>query len=332
MLDFTIKKGTNMKKLCSVKFYILICTFVMTGLLSACGGGGSTPNQGSDTPVVGTIDVIETLSHVPVATGENVHVSDAVEIDYSNASQGYVMLNYIGNHDAKIKLQLKGPDGRTYTYNLAIGEGYQVFPLTGGSGTYVVNVLHQASGDKYSTADSTEITAEIKDEFTTYLYPNQFVDYSEETLAVGKSRDMASQSTSSMNYIENVYYEVMNIIEYDEGLAELALQGTISGYIPDLDNVVSSGKGICFDYAALMVAMLRAQDIPSQLVIGYAGEVYHAWVNVYTEESGWIDGAIQFNGNEWSLLDPTFSDNTNDSKQTNEYMGDGTNYLEKYIY
>ena len=48
-------------------------------------------------------------------------------------------------------------------------------------------------------------------------------------------------------------------------------------------------KGICFDYAALMTAMLRSQGIPTKLEIGYSGEVYHAWISTYIDEIGWVD-------------------------------------------
>ena len=51
-------------------------------------------------------------------------------------------------------------------------------------------------------------------------------------------------------------------------------------------------KGICFDYAALMTAMLRSQDIPTKLVVGYTGNLYHAWINVYLEGQGWVDNII----------------------------------------
>ena len=70
---------------------------------------------------------------------------------------------------------------------------------------------------------------------------------------------------------------------------------------------LSTGKGICFDYAALMTAMLRSQGIPTKLEIGYSGEVYHAWISTYIDEIGWVDNVIQFDGKSWSLIDPTLA-------------------------
>ena len=54
-----------------------------------------------------------------------------------------------------------------------------------------------------------------------------------------------------------------------------------------------------------MSAMLRIQGILTRLVIGYAGDVYHAWISVYVEDKGWVDGIIRFDGESWTLMDPT---------------------------
>lgn len=54
-----------------------------------------------------------------------------------------------------------------------------------------------------------------------------------------------------------------------------------------------------------MTAMLRSQDIPTKLVVGYTGNLYHAWINVYLEGQGWVDNIIYFDGTSWKLMDPT---------------------------
>ena len=99
-----------------------------------------------------------------------------------------------------------------------------------------------------------------------------------------------------------------------------------SGYLPDLDEVLASGKGICFDYAALMAGMLRSQDIPCKLVVGYADTAYHAWISVWSPETGWIDGAIFFDGVAWQRMDPTFVSVGGNSSLN------GVNYTTKYFY
>ena len=105
-----------------------------------------------------------------------------------------------------------------------------------------------------------------------------------------------------------------------------------SGYLPDLDQVMAEKKGICFDYAALMTAMLRSRGIPCKLVVGYAGTAYHAWISVWTAEHGWVDGVIYFDGSSWHRMDPTFASSSNQSDEILKYIGDGSNYTAKYLY
>ena len=80
-----------------------------------------------------------------------------------------------------------------------------------------------------------------------------------------------------------------------------------------------------------MTAMLRSQNIPTKLEVGYSGEAYHAWISVYLKESGWVSGIIEFDGNVWTLVDPTFGANT-DNKTLKKFIGDGSNYILQKMY
>ena len=120
----------------------------------------------------------------------------------------------------------------------------------------------------------------------------------------------------------------MKTLSYDEYRAATVQ----SGYIPVLDSVLAEQKGICFDYAALMTAMLRSQGIPCKLVIGYAGSAYHAWVNVYIQGQGWISQAIYFDGNDWKLMDPTFASTSNNSYGVIQSINEGSMYRQVYAY
>ena len=89
--------------------------------------------------------------------------------------------------------------------------------------------------------------------------------------------------------------------------------------------------GICFDYASLMTALLRTQKIPTKLVVGYSGTAYHAWISVWTEEEGWIDGVIFFDGSVWHRMDPTFASSGAGDPEIQEFILNG-NYTVKYLY
>jgi transglutaminase/protease-like cytokinesis protein 3 len=124
-----------------------------------------------------------------------------------------------------------------------------------------------------------------------------------------------------------VYDYVVTNLTYDDERAATVK----SGYLPVLDEVLREKKGICFDYAALMTAMLRSQEVPCKLVVGYAGDIYHAWISVWTEENGWIDSAIFFDGHIWKRMDPTFASSDRRSEEIMDFIEHGT-YTVKYLY
>lgn len=261
----------------------------------------------------------------PSAPGSTVYENDIISIDASNAADGYIMVKY-GGSVQKVKVQISAPDGITYTYSLS-GNAYETFPLQAGSGAYRIDVLENAYDTMYALAFSQEISAAIADEFEPFLYPNQYVWFTKDSNAVKLGQELSEESASDLDYIEHVYYYVIKNITYDDEKAETV----DAGYLPVIDNTLAEKKGICFDYASLMAAMLRSQSVPTKLAIGYSGSAYHAWISVYTKETGWVDKIIEFDGKNWSLMDPTLAAN-NDSRAVKKYIGDGSNYTVKYYY
>ncbi len=262
---------------------------------------------------------------LPTASGAVVYGNDIVSIDASNVSEGYVMIQYSGGIE-KIRVQITAPDGTTYTYALAVGS-YETFPLSGGDGGYHIDVLENAYDDMYAIAFSQDISVTLNDEFRPFLYPNQYVWFTKDYKAVEYAAGLSDQSSSDLDYVEQVYNYVIKNISYDEELAA----NVKTNYLPNIDNTMKTKKGICFDYASLMAAMLRSQGVPTKLVVGYSGDAYHAWISVYLKEIGWVDDIIEFNGKSWSLMDPTLAAN-NSSKSVAKYIGDGNNYTVKYSY
>ena len=96
------------------------------------------------------------------------------------------------------------------------------------------------------------------------------------------------------------------------------------------EKLLETGKGICFDYAALTAAMLRSRDIPCKLQIGYAGTVKHAWISIYIRSRGWVDKAVEFSGDSWSRMDPTFDSNSKEDASIRQYIGDDENYTVQF--
>ena len=300
--------------------YLLIAIFCL--LLGGCSGSSSASRKEHSGPPRDSTPKVLT----PSADGVTVYQNDLASIDASNTSQGYVMVKYNGTNE-KVKLQITCPDQSCYTYLISDRGAYDTFPLTAGNGSYALQVLENVAGDTYTVSLAQSINVSIEDEFLPFLYPNQYVNFHTDSKAVSKGSDLAKDTYSDLDVVQNIYNYVIKNISYDTEKA----QNVSYGYVPDVDDTLSSKKGICFDYAALMTSMLRSQNIPTKLEVGYSGDAYHAWISTYIDDKGWVDDIIQFDGDTWQIMDPTLAA-TNDSAAVKKYVGDGSHYVVKYTY
>lgn len=261
----------------------------------------------------------------PEASGTMRTSNGSADIDYSHAEDGYVMVLFHPQTQQRLKVLVQGPE-TTYSYNLPIGE-WTVFPLSDGNGTYRVGVYENTSGNRYATVLIAEFEVQLQDEFAPFLRPNQYVNYVHAENVVNKGAELTAQIEDPLEKVTAIYHFVVSTLTYDKEKAETVK----SGYLPDLEEILAAETGICFDYAALMAAMLRSQGIPCKLVVGYAGNIYHAWISVWTEETGWIDGFIFFDGQIWKRMDPTFASSGKDDAEILDFIENGT-YTAKYLY
>lgn len=298
---------------------VLLIVTLVAGLC-ACGGKGS--NDDPDAPPRDNTPVVLKTK----AGGKKEFSADNCTVDYSNTKNGYIMAKYAGSN-SKVKLQLTAGE-TTYSYDLSTDGDWEAFPLSSGSGQYSVGIYENIAGDEYSQALKESFSADLKDEYQPFLHPNQYVDYTEKTKAVALSKEVCEGATNDLGAVERIYNYTVDTITYDYDKAKTVQ----AGYLPDIDETLDTGKGICFDYASVMSAMLRAQNIPSKLVIGYAGPAYHAWISVYTDETGWVDDIIEFDGEKWKFMDPTFAASGDNSDPNLVGDGEADNYNPQYYY
>lgn len=258
-------------------------------------------------------------------TGEKMLQNDLAAADITSASDGVIMVSYKGECK-KVKVRITKGD-TVYDYDL--DPKGTVFPLQSGSGTYNVKVLENVSGKTYAIALDMDFEASIKDGLSPFLLPSQYINYSQSDKCVYKAAELCSGKTGTIDKAAAMFEYVTSHITYDKELAA----SVKSGYIPDPDATLESGKGICFDYASLFASMCRSQGIPAKLVMGYVrGDVYHAWNEIYTEDTGWITVDLFLDKGGWELLDPTFYASASDKAQVSEYIGEGSDYSAVYYY
>lgn len=291
---------------------ILIPVLLFTG----CGSSGSDPDE---PPVYSPLQVL-----VPEAPGKKTLGTSPLVLDISDTDQGYLTA-VSDSTDQMMNVQLTAEDGVVYSYFISPGES-AVIPFSSGSSTYQVSCYQQISDSQYAALYADTLEIKLANEFLPFLYPNQYVNFTPDSEVSKLALSMVSEDTSDIDALQTIYNYVVSHVTYDYDLADTVA----SGYLPDVDETLQTGKGICFDYAALTTAMLRSCDIPCKLQIGYAGDIKHAWINVYIRSRGWVDKAVEFSGDSWSRMDPTFDSNSEDKDTIQEYIGDNNNYTVQF--
>ena len=285
--------------------------------LAGCAGGGNG-SGGGDGGIHGPI--------IPSADGKETLTAQNLLIDISHLDLGYLMVRYTG--DAfRLFVQLVGPDGEEYKYFMSPADEYVTLPLTAGDGEYYLCAYENVGGDQYSPILAQTLELELSNEFGPFLCSNQYVNFTMDSEAVSLAGELTGETEDGLEQVGEIYHWVIRNISYDY---EKAVDVS-PGYLPDIDETLRTKTGICFDYAALMTAMLRSLGIPTKLNIGYlTQDVYHAWISIYLEETGWIDQMILFDGKEWRLMDPTVASSSGTS-EVEELASDQANYIVRYV-
>lgn len=312
------------RRFCQNKITLAFCIAILALSCISCSGPeetevkiskiGSSANRSNEPKCL-----------TPVAGGKHILGEGDLTVDATNCDEGYLYVKNTGPND-DVKLQLTCDDSVTYTY--IIPKGDSIVPLSLGDGTYSV-IVYVGMGEEgmYATAFADDIDVVMPDSFLPFLYPNCYVQFDIKSDVVNLGKELAAGKQSDIEVIAAVYDYVIKNITYDHERAATVRPD----YVPNVDQVLKEKKGICFDYAALMAAMLRSQRIPTRLEFGYAGDAYHAWITAYIEDEGWINGIIEFDGVDWTLMDPTFAANAG-TKKIKSFIGDGNNYTTKYTY
>ncbi len=299
------------------RFIYCLLTAVIAVALTGCGllshdsASGAAFSPAEALPATSSFDA-------EAADGQN-----GALIDASHASEGYVGAS--AKASSRLKLIVSKGEA-SQNYDVPTDGTPIIAPLTFGNGTYTLRVMQNTSGNNYIELCCTEADVRLRDEFAPYLRPNVICNYNEDSACVALARELVADATNEGEAVAAICSYIAENITYDEDKAA-QLKDTV-GYIPDPDETLAAGSGICFDYASLGAAMLRSQGIPAQIVTGNVSpdNIYHAWVMVYIDGT-WTSSLFDIQSQTWSRVDLTFA-----AGGTSSYAGDGKTYTPRYIY
>ena len=131
-----------------------------------------------------------------------------------------------------------------------------------------------------------------------YLAPTEYAPFSDALLELAATAD--GEGTETERAVE-VIRAVRRLLVYERGATDVMTRA---------DAALALGRGVCQDFAHVLLAACRRAGIPSRYVSGYlydpreGNEVEtHAWVDVLDSQRGWVS------------LDPT-----HDREQTDAYV------------
>jgi transglutaminase/protease-like cytokinesis protein 3 len=205
-----------------------------------------------------------------------------VTIDTEKIPQGLARIQYSGDLSKSVKVLVEA-NGDKNVYSIRDNNANYV-PLQMGEGTYKISVLQQIEGTRFKPLKSESIEVGKVDTDKMYSSRHLIVNFDSSMKAI--QNYMALTAGKSKNeLIKAVYTELVTKYGYDFD----KIKNLPSDYVPIIDEVYASKKGICYDYAVMTASLLRHNGIPAKLVMGYAPDIaqYHAW-NEILMDGKWV--------------------------------------------
>jgi transglutaminase-like putative cysteine protease len=212
-----------------------------------------------------------------------------VSVDVGDVENGVVTVKTDVNTDAN--LVIKAEKDETVVYYYVDEDNTTKIPLTYGNGTYTLTVFENISGNEYQNIFSTTVDGKLIYEDLVYLQSNEIVNFEDSEVLESEILSIVSSDYTEEEKIDAVYQYVLSSYVYDYN----KIDNLDSSYVPDIDELLSSDSGICYDFSAITASMLRSLGIPTKLVMGYRTDsnVYHAWNEILIND-------------EWYVIDTTW--------------------------
>jgi len=231
--------------------------------------------------------------------------------DTANLTKGVIGLNYAVS-DKKTKFMVE-KNGVKYIYDVFSEKETQKFPLQLGNGDYKVSVLENTSGNKYKYVLQQTVSVEVKNNNDVFLNSVQNINWNEEMEAIKKAKELTKKAKTDEEKVKILYDYIVKNVSYDYE----KVKNLTPTYLPNINDIYATNKGICYDYSSMFAAMLRSVGVPTKLIMGNTTYVkeYHAWNEVYLADQ-----------DKWVTIDTTVDAALKKSKKKVEMYKDKKDY------
>jgi len=107
---------------------------------------------------------------------------------------------------------------------------------------------------------------------------------------IDKANNLLKDRNTLLDVLKNDYQFVMDTLEYDQTKASNQNSIRIGAKA-----ALQGGASVCMEYSDSMIAILRAQGIPSRAAFGYTNidlgmeeKISHQWVQIWIPDYGWL--------------------------------------------
>jgi len=129
----------------------------------------------------------------------------------------------------------------------------------------------------------------MTDDHFDMLGPSKFSRLSPELATFMKIADLEKPEGDPMTAIKTLTRAIYDSFEYESGITEV--------HSP-IEHALRERRGVCQDFAHIMIAIARAWGVPARYVSGYmfhrgnkdrsGADATHAWVETYLPSLGWV--------------------------------------------
>jgi transglutaminase-like putative cysteine protease len=200
-----------------------------------------------------------------------------------------------GQHCSSFQLVTEPPGLRVREYRDHFGNDVHHFDVLESHDRLVVTAVSQVvTPQSFASGRDLPTPLELHD----YLGPTGYAPFA------GAVRELASRTGSegAADRARELMSAVWAELVYEPGATDVQTRA---------DEVLALGRGVCQDFAHVLLAACRCVGIPARYVSGYLYDptlvgdnaASHAWVDVWDEPAGWL------------ALDPT-----HDREQTEAYV------------